>query len=92
MKKSVMARRVALDAWRGDLLDITPMKDIERHFQCHMNIVLDDDDEELDCIRVGERMVDLVEAVLGFHRENGICGEQPTQARLWFSLVSNRKP
>lgn len=77
MKTSMMVRRVALDSWRDDLLDISPMEDMERHFQHHMNIVLDDDDEELDCIQEGERVVDLVEAVLGFIARMGSVGRNP---------------
>ena len=66
----MLARRVAMNALRNDLLDLIPVEDIQRHFQYHMNIVLDDDDVELDCIREGERGVDLVEAVFGFHHED----------------------
>lgn len=82
MKTSVLARKVAMHAWRNGLLDLTPKVDIERHFQYHIDVILKDNDEELDCVREGEREVDLVEAVLGFHRENASRGEQVTQDRL----------
>lgn len=68
-----------MDTWSDDLLDITSMEDIKQHFQYHMNIFLDDDDEELDCIREGERGVDLVEAGWGCPRETGSREELVTQ-------------
>lgn len=82
MKMSVLARRVAIDAWRADLLDITTMEDIEGHSQYHMDIVLEDHDKKLDCIREGEGGPDLVKGVLGCHCENGSREVLVTQERL----------
>ena len=71
-----------MHALRNDLLELAPMVDIERHFQYQIDVILKDNDEELDCVREGERGVDLVEAVLGFLREIASRGEQVTRTRL----------
>lgn len=80
-KTNVLAREVAMESWRKDLVDVTPEKDLRRNVEIIVGEVLDDGDNGWVREEFKEAVAEWVDAVLEMRGES-LRGEERLIARL----------
>lgn len=69
-KTNVLARHVAMESWRKDLVDVTPEKDLRRNVEIIFWDMLEEEDNGWVREEFREEMVEWVDAVLEMRRES----------------------